>query len=92
MEFDWDEANVTHIARHGVSRVETEEALIDPLAEMIDSEIVGEEVRYRQVGSTSGGRILIVIFALRGDTVRPVTAFEATRFMARRYRHGSLQQ
>jgi uncharacterized protein len=53
VEFDWDEANVTHIARHGVSKVEAEEALIDPLAEMIDSEIVGEEVRYRQIGSDS---------------------------------------
>jgi hypothetical protein len=26
MEFDWDEANVTHIARHGISPAECEEA------------------------------------------------------------------
>lgn len=31
MEFDWDEANVAHIARHGVRPWEAEEALTDPL-------------------------------------------------------------
>jgi hypothetical protein len=30
VEFDWDEANTAHIARHGVRPEEAEEALTDP--------------------------------------------------------------
>jgi uncharacterized DUF497 family protein len=91
MEFDWDEANEKHLARHGVSRREAEDVLTDPLSQIIDSELVDEELRYRQIGSTADGRILIVIFTMRNQTVRPITGFEAGGFMARLYRHGFVQ-
>ncbi len=29
-EFDWDDNNIEHIARHGVEPWEAEEALLDP--------------------------------------------------------------
>jgi uncharacterized DUF497 family protein len=91
MEFDRDEANEEHIARHGISRSETEAMLADPLGDILDSEVVDEEIRYRQVGSTPSGRILVVVVTLRGKDEGPITAFDATGFLARRYREGSIQ-
>ena len=37
----------------------------------------GEE-RYRSVGLTDGGRFLTVAWTIRGDKLRPVTAFRAS--------------
>jgi len=91
MEFDWDEANEEHIARHRVSRYEAESILTDPFGEIIDSEFVDGELRYRQIGSTPSGRILFVIFTMRRGAMRPVTSFEASRFMARRYSDGNIR-
>lgn len=88
MEFDWDDANETHIAQHRVTRVEAETVLIDPLAAFIDSRIEDNELRFRQVGSTASGRLLVVAFTLRGELIRPITAFDADRPTARRYRQG----
>jgi uncharacterized DUF497 family protein len=89
VEFDWDEANTSHIARHGVTPTETEESLLDPFSKDVDSWVEDDEVRYRQIGSTISGRLLAVAYTLRGDAVRPVTAFEPTRSEAKAYRHGS---
>ncbi len=91
MEFDWDEANEEHIARHGVSRIETEAVLLDPFALFLDDSIEDGEIRFRQVGSTTRGKLIIVAFTLRGDAVRPITAFDADRFTARLYREELFQ-
>jgi len=91
MEFDWDEANEEHIARHGVSWVEAEEVLLDPFALYLDYSIEDDEVRFRQVGSTSRGRLIVVAFTVRGEAVRPITAFDADRSAARLYREERFQ-
>ncbi len=91
MEFDWDEANEEHIARHGIYRHDAEAILTDPYGEIVDSELVEGELRYRQIGSTPGGRILIVVFTIRRNAIRPVTGFVAGRFMAKRYRDGHMR-
>jgi uncharacterized protein len=89
MLFDWDDRNEDHVARHGVSRVETEQALHDPLGQIVDSSVEDEEVRYRQVGATAKGRLLVVAFTIRNKAVRPITAFDADRYTARMYRRGA---
>jgi len=76
--FDWDDANVDHIAEHGVEPEEAEEALLgDPLD--IGFNIVDGEERWNYVGETSVGRILRVAITFRGERMRVVTAFEPER-------------
>jgi uncharacterized protein len=89
MRFDWDEANELHISRHGVTKSEVEEALIDPLGQLVDSDVAGEELRFSQVGSTFRDRLLIVVFTIRGDATRPITAFDADSYTSRAYRQGA---
>jgi uncharacterized DUF497 family protein len=82
--FDWDDANRAHIARHRVSTTEAEEVLQnDP--EDLEEQAVSGENRYKQVGETNTGRILIVIATLRFNTIRVVTAWEADATTKRDY-------
>ena len=76
-EFDWDDGNLLHLARHGVSPIEAEKAILDPMAVMLEIQS-DEEERIKAVGQTGGGRILAVLFTFRGDAIRPITAFDAT--------------
>ncbi len=73
--FDWDSANINHIAEHDVSPEEAEEVVLgDPLD--IGLEMADGEERSSQVGETDEGRILWVVITFRGEHMRVVTAFE----------------
>ena len=74
--FDWDEANVLHIAKHSVTPKEAEEVLgSDPLD--VAEQEHEDEIRLMQVGITKRMRILIVVTTWRGDLLRVVTAYDA---------------
>jgi uncharacterized protein len=76
--FDWDDANVAHIAEHGVVPEEAEEVLLgDPLD--VGFDVVHSEERWTYLGETSIGRIVNVVITLRGEKIRVVTAYEAER-------------
>ena len=78
--FDWNEANITHIAEHNVAPHEAEEAYnSNPL--YLDYSTEDGEVRHREVGETLAGRILVIVSTMRGDLVRIVTAYWAERPM-----------
>lgn len=76
--FDWDEANRSHIAEHGVSTSEVEFVVLhDPLD--LEVQLREGEERFVQVGATGQSRVLVVISTVRGELVRVVTAFDAPR-------------
>ncbi|WP_263350833.1 BrnT family toxin [Acidicapsa acidisoli] len=75
--FDWDDANIGHIADHEVTPEEAEQVLLgDPLEVNFDPDRNGEE-RWTYLGETERGRILTVIITLRSEKMRVVTAFDA---------------
>ncbi|HEX4032715.1 MAG TPA: BrnT family toxin [Terracidiphilus sp.] len=77
--FDWDRANINHVAEHNVTPEEAEEIILgDPLELGFDMSILGED-RWSYVGETVQGRVLQVIITLRGERIRVVTAFEPTK-------------
>jgi uncharacterized DUF497 family protein len=41
--------------------------------------MVGDEQRWIGVGSTRAGRILMIVFALRGEAIRPITGWAADK-------------
>ena len=76
--FDWDEANIAHIAEHDVLPSEAEEVVANnPLD--IGQQTRNGEARLMQIGATLSDRILVVITTLRGTKTRIVTAFPASR-------------
>ena len=80
--FVWDDENVAHIARHGVSPDEVEEALVgDPLV------LRGADDRYLAYGRTENDRWLFMVYVTRpGSRVRALTARDMTEREKRLYR------
>ena len=76
--FDWDDANILHLAEHDVEPEQAEEIMLsDPLDAGFD--LVGGEERWSYVGETNQGRLLRVVITIRGKRARVVTAFEAEK-------------
>ena len=84
MIFDWDEANRKHIARHDVTTAEVEQVLRNEPVDLEEQCIDGEH-RYTQAGETNAGRILVIVATLRGNSVRPISAWDATAATKRDY-------
>jgi uncharacterized DUF497 family protein len=84
LEFDWDAANIEHIARHEVRPEEAREALMNDPVET-DYDVAEDEERWTSIGHTNKLRILKLVWTLRGERVRVVTAVEATKGEAREY-------
>ena len=78
IEFDWDEANIAHIAKHDVKPHEAEEVITrNPLD--LDYVLRNGEGRFVQVGETLDRRVLVVVSTLRDDKIRVVSARPANR-------------
>ena len=84
-EFEWDEGNADHIALHGVTTAEAEDALLDTHRLGAGARNVRGERRHAMLGCTADGRLLYVVFTLRGRAIRVVTARNATPPERRRY-------
>jgi len=83
--FDWDEANIRHLARHGVRPEEAEQVLDNAPSEPVLQMYKGEE-RYFQYGITNAYRVLVVVTTWRGeDLIRIVTAYPAPPALRRNY-------
>jgi hypothetical protein len=77
IEFDWDEANIGHLARHSVLPEEAGQVILnDPVD--LGMEIVEGKERYLNLGATRQGR-------RREDRVRVVTAFEPIKRLIQFY-------
>ena len=84
MEFDWDAANLKHIARHGIAPEEAEDAvLIEPLE--ADVQEHRREQRVLCFGRTKAGRLLTILYTERRGKIRVVTAYEMTKQQQRMY-------
>jgi uncharacterized protein len=84
IEFDWDRANIQHIALHNVSMEEAEFVLNGPTLDVDFQEWFDEE-RFAEVGVTALGRYLLVVTTWRGDRLRVVTAYDAPMELVEEY-------
>ncbi|OGO16236.1 MAG: hypothetical protein A2Z14_13705 [Chloroflexi bacterium RBG_16_48_8] len=86
--FDWDEWNAEKIwSRHQVSRAECEQVLFNqPLVVGEDAVHSQEEMRYYVLGQTDKGRQLFMVFTIRRDLVRVITARDMSRKERKIYR------
>ena len=76
IKFEWDQGNKDKNAvKHSVSNNECEEVFFDPnkkiLADVLHSD---DEARYLLLGKTKTGRVLFVVFTLRGKKIRIISA------------------
>lgn len=75
---DWDAQNIGHLARHRIEPSEVEQVFRnDPLIR--GHEVVDSEDRWTSVGATSALRILVPVFTVRNERIRPITGWDADR-------------
>ena len=79
VEFEWDSQKAaSNLRKHGVRFAEAVTVLEDQAAlSMVDDN--SQEERFVALGMDSLGRILVVIYATRGDRIRIISARKATR-------------
>lgn len=76
IEFDWDEANKNkNWKKHGVRDQECEEVFFDPKKKVLKNIIHSlDEERYILLGQTKLKRLLFVVFTIRKNKIRVISA------------------
>lgn len=85
-EFDWNEANIEHIARHNVQPQEAEEVFFDEehvLTEDVKHS-VGEK-RFVIIGKTKKERMLYQVFTKRKKKIRIISSRDINKKEVRLY-------
>jgi hypothetical protein len=87
MKFTWDRRKErTNLEKHGVSFAEASTVFGDPLAASIpDPDHSEGEVRFVTMGYSSSNRLIVVSHTEEGDTVRIISAREATSHERKTY-------
>jgi hypothetical protein len=85
--FQWDEGNADkNLTTHGVTRAESEQVFFNvPLVLAPDPTHSKAEDRYYSLGVTDAGRALFVVFTIRGELVRVISARDMSRRERRAY-------
>ena len=85
--FDWDFANVhKSLKRHNVSTVECEQVFFnEPFLIYEDAEHSINELRYYSLGVTNQYRHLTIIFTIREQKIRPLSARPMTKNEVKSY-------
>jgi uncharacterized DUF497 family protein len=75
MHFEWDSAKATaNLSRHGVSFDEAKTVFDDPLyVDFYDPDHSDKEHRYIIIGQSQQGRLLMVSYTERNDTIRIIS-------------------
>lgn len=78
--FEWDSRKATtNLRKHGLSLETACEAFFDPFILIVDEEeYVAGEQREKVIGLTRNWRLLYVVYVMREDRIRLISAREAT--------------
>ena len=86
MNIEYDAAKAaSNLDKHGVSFEEAATALLDENALAMEDEDASGESRWLVVGMSDQARLLTVVYTLRGESIRLISARKATRKEANYY-------
>lgn len=78
--FEWDKGNsAKNEAKHGVTDRESEEVFFNKPLAVVRSRKGRKEIRYVALGKTYGSRLLTVVFTVRADWIRVISARPMSR-------------
>jgi uncharacterized DUF497 family protein len=91
MDFEWDDAKAeSNDTKHGVTFAEAQTVFGDPLSVTgFDPRHADDEDRFLTMGTSIGGRLLVVSHTDRGVMVRIISARVATRRERKDYEDGT---
>jgi uncharacterized DUF497 family protein len=80
MEIEFDPDKAAHnLKKHGVRFEEAASCLFDPLARVREDPDAEDEQRFVLLGMSGAGRLLVVVYALRGENIRLISARKPTK-------------
>lgn len=85
IEFDSKKAEVNPLNHEGVTFDEAKPALLDPYALTKEDTDANEEQRFVSLGMGAKGRVLVVVWMLRGENIRLISAWKANQSQRRQY-------
>ena len=90
MKYEWDENKaVKNLAKHGVSFAEAKTIFDDPMyVDFYDLDHSEDEERYLIVGESNRGRLLIVSYTERRESIWIISAREVTKSEREAYEEG----
>ncbi len=78
--FEWDSQKATtNFRKHKIKFELAAEAFFDPFVCYLDEQLAGSELRERLVGLTTTWFMLLVVYVIRGDVIRIVSARMVTK-------------
>jgi uncharacterized DUF497 family protein len=89
-DFFWESSKAARVlAERGISFEEVKTVFEDPFVDIVPDYLHSiEEARFTAIGVSVQGRLLVVTFTERGQTVRVITAREATSRERKHYETG----
>ncbi len=90
-DFQWDlQKSKQNLAKHGVSFEEARSVFMDPMAATIADPLSPDpsEERFIAMGFSARQRLIVVVHCERGDTIRIISARQATRRERKHYEEG----
>ena len=87
LTFEWDEKKADeNLKKHGVSFDEAKTVFNDPFSVTIyDPDHSTDEQRYIDIGMSTKGRLIVVSYSERGETIRMISSRKATKKERRSY-------
>jgi uncharacterized DUF497 family protein len=91
--FQWDEGNAEkNWVTHHVSRGETEQVFFNrPLVVVAGEQRAESTPRYYALGQTDASRLLFIVFTIRDDLIRVISARPMSRRERRVYEHAKAE-
>jgi uncharacterized DUF497 family protein len=84
IEFDPNKAS-SNFTKHGIYFKEASTALLDPLALVQEDPDADGENRWVLIGMSNQARLLTVVYTLRNECIRLISARKATKNEAKNY-------
>jgi hypothetical protein len=89
MDFDWDPAKArSNFTKHGISFSDVEPAFYDQYAISMPDPGASSEERFILVGMDAIGRVVVVVYTYRGNSIRIISARAATKAERTTYEKG----
>lgn len=86
MQVTWDPNKAeSNIKKHGIRFSDAELVLYDPFALSLEEQVISAEQRFVSIGSDALGRIIVIVYSYRADTIRLISARKATPSERRQY-------
>lgn len=89
MDFEWDPAKArSNLTKHGISFSDVEPAFYDQYAISMPDPGASSEERFVLVGMDAIGRVVVVVYTYRDNSIRVISARAATKAERKIYEKG----